>query len=210
MAKSNKGWTAIAERNANRTAAVSHRYSKEKYTPARLSKMGEKELRKEYSKARGILKKRYDRAMKADVYTREQADRISKKLVPARGLKGDELVYALSGIARELSRESSTIEGARKRLSDMVETMRNNGYSFINMGNIRDFIDFMDEFTDTEKDALWGSDIMAEYFEEAKQAEDEEELTQEGFYQWIADREGKTLDEIKAEAEKARESENED
>ena len=119
---------ALQRRNATISAGVASRYGREEYTPFRLEQQTNKWITSELSKARSILRKRYERAMSAGVYLPEQARRIRDLLTPVRDVPMSDRAEQLSLIARELSRSTTTTAGARSHLEKVVSDFQGAGF----------------------------------------------------------------------------------
>lgn len=176
-------------RNANVSAGVASRYSSERYTPFYIEQMSNREISSELSKARSILRKRYERAVSAGAWTKRQVERVEQLLTPVKDVPVSDRPEQLSLIARELSSSTSTIAGARSRLEEVINQFHSHGYYFVNMGNIEKWLEFLNEFTAEEIAAIYGSDELAEYYEkwETRQKEgDKVKISRRSFLQWDA------------------------
>ena len=159
---------ALQRRNATISAGVASRYGREEYTPFRLEQQSNKWITSELSKARSILRKRYERAVSAGVYLPEQARRIRDLLTPVRDVPVSDRAEQLSLIARELSRSTTTTAGARSHLEKVVSDFQGAGFDYVNSGNVKEFLAFLDEFSAKERDKLYGSGLLYKYYEAQK------------------------------------------
>ena len=159
---------ALQRRNATISAGVASRYGREEFTPFALEQKSNKWITSELSKARSILRKRYERAVSAGVYLPEQARRIRDLLTPVREIPVSDRAEQLSLIARELSRSNTTIAGARSYLEKVVSDFQGAGFDYVNSGNVKEFLAFLDEFSAKERDKLYGSGLLYKYYESQK------------------------------------------
>ena len=159
---------ALQRRNATISAGVASRYGREEFTPFALEQKSNKWITSELSKARSILRKRYERAVSAGVYLPEQARRIRDLLTPVREIPVSDRAEQLSLIARELSRSTTTIAGARSYLEKVVSDFQGAGFDYVNSGNVKEFLAFLDEFSAKERDKLYGSGLLYKYYESQK------------------------------------------
>lgn len=178
------------EMNERRAEAVRARYGGQKYTPVALENLSNKELRSELSKARSILRKRYQRA--AEMYRDETKANIARLLTPIRDIPVSAMPEVLSEMARMLSAGYTTLSGAAEYQENAVENFRNAGYDFINNSNIRQFLDFADEFSWKEKDKLYGSGVLLKYFNHQSERiarGDAVKISRRSFLRWLAEQE---------------------
>lgn len=182
------------EMNAARAAAVKYRYSKESFTPVSLGNMSNKQITSELSKARSILRKRYERSMAEGLYTREQARRIEDLLTKVKDIPMDRRQEQLSQIARELSQGHTTKEEARTAREDFIDNFRQAGYDYVTPENVNDFLDFLGEFSWKERDKFFGSGVLSTYFNEQQERIDNGEavkISRASFMTWLAKEEGR-------------------
>lgn len=183
---------ALNARNALISAGVASRYGRQEYTPYGLESMDKKTLSSELSKARSILRKRYERATAAGVYTRQQARRIESLLTPVREIPMSDRAEQLSLIARELSRGSTTTQGAREKLEKAVADFQGADFDFVNKSNVKQFIDFMEEFSEKERARAYGSGLLYKYYVSQKTRIDRGDavkISRRSFLQWLAKQE---------------------
>ena len=159
---------ALSRRNATISAGVASRYGREEFTPFALEQKSNKWIASELSKARSILRKRYERAVSAGVYLPEQARRIRDLLIPVREIPVSDRAEQLSLIARELTRATTTTAGARSYLEKVVSDFQGAGFDYVNSGNVKEFLSFLDEFSAKERDKLYGSGLLYKYYESQK------------------------------------------
>lgn len=116
----------------------------ESYLPTALEQLGEKELRKEYSRLRDIAQKRLQRLSEGGYETsvayRMNRDRY-KKLRDIRST--GELVERLSDLSRFIEARSSSVTGQKGIERDRLASLKESGYDFVNRQNLREFGEFM-------------------------------------------------------------------
>ncbi len=180
------------EMNAARAAAVEHRYSSQMYTPFGLEGLSNKALSSELSKARSILRKRFERA--GGLYTPSQARRIADLLTPVKDIPIDRRAEVLSEIARELAGGYTTKTGARTRREEIIDSFQGAGYDFIDNTNLSEFLEFADEFSWKERDKLFGSGVLLKYFNQQQEriaAGDAVKISKQSFMIWLSKQEGR-------------------
>ena len=182
----------VAEMNAVRSAIVAHRYGGQAYTPVALDAMSNKQLSSELSKARSILRKRFERA--GGLYTPSQAQRIQSLLEPVKNIPMDRRAEVLSQIARELSGGYTTKGEARTRREEILSGFQDAGYDFITNENLSEFLEFADEFSWKERDKLFGSGVLLKYFNqqaERREAGESVKISKHSFMIWLSKQEGR-------------------
>lgn len=137
------------------------------YTPNKISRMSEKQVRKLYTELRKIANKKAQRMAKAGV---ESA--YSGVYFPTIKQLGDlsSIRSALAAVSRQLRDPRSGLAGAKKYNRKMIETFHEHGYDFVNERNLKEFTDFM-EWTRARagaNDRVFKSDRAAELFEQAE------------------------------------------
>ena len=180
------------EMNAARAGAVKHRYSSELYTPIGLESMSNKMISSELSKARSILRKRFERA--GGLYTEEQFARVQDLLKPLKEIPMDRRQEVLSEIARELSGGHTTVEEARTRREEVMDYFQDAGFDYVDETNFNDFIQFLDDFSWKERDKFFGSETLYDYFkEQSERIENGEDvkLSRGSFLTWLSKKEGR-------------------
>ena len=185
---------SFKEMNEARASAVKHRYSKEAFTPVALGGLSNKQLTSELSKARSILRKRYERASSAGLYTREQAQRIQDLLTPIKEIPMDRRQEQLSSIARELSIGHSTVTEARSARDEFIENFQQAGYDYVTPENVNDFLEFLGEFSWKERDKFFGSGVLSKYFNDQQERIDAGEAvttSRQSFLTWLSKEEGR-------------------
>lgn len=182
--------TALSNRNAMMAARTAARYSGESYTPIAIESLTNRQISRELSQARDILRKRASRA--GEFYTADQQRRIERLLEPVRNIPIEERPERLAEIARELAGGHSSLTQARERLSEAVEGFQQAGYDFVNSSNVREFLEFAQEFTWKERDKSYGSGTLLRYFEHQKERiarGDAVKVSRRSFLLWLHDQE---------------------
>ena len=185
---------AIKVLNSIREAATRRRYGSEAFTPVAMEQMTNKQVSSELSRARSILRKRYERAMKQGLYSHEHAMRIKDLLTPVREVPIDSRQEQLSAIARELSTGASSVTEARSAMEQFIENFQNAGYDFVDAENATEFMDFLSQFEWKQRDKFFGSGVLSKYFnsiQERKNAGEKVSATKQSFYTWLSKEEGR-------------------
>lgn len=116
------------------------------YNPQALTGRTERELRKEYSRLRSIANKRLDRLMNSEFADSQAAAYNAGRFLPLAAVQsGSELRHLLTDVARFISSEQSTLTGQKNIRDRLVRTWRDDkGFDFINEGNVRSWVRFLD------------------------------------------------------------------
>ena len=186
-----RDYTALTNTAAAQAARTAARYASERYTPVMLEQLSNAEISRELSRARDILRKRALRA--GEYYTGAQAARIGRLLEqPLRNIPMSDRPEVLSEIARELSGGTSTRAEAREALEEAVSDFQQGSYDYINMSNVKEYLDFAAEFTSKEIDKTYGSGVMLDYYKHQKERiarGDAVKISRLSFMRWLRERE---------------------
>lgn len=189
-----KGAGALSQRIINAFSAVASRYRSQRFTPVALESLSIKEITSELSRARSIFRKRVERGINANIFTRDQISYFQSLLTPVKDILSEYRAERLSELARLLSRpDLTTITGARTRIEKIISNFNNSGFDYINTGNIQEFLDFISEFSAAERDKSYGSGILYQYYEQQKErqrAGDRVKISKRSFEIWLRKQEG--------------------
>ena len=153
--------------------AVKYNLPPEAYFPGGITILkaaGEAEARKEYQRLRRIAQKRLARFVgtqykDTDTYKNRA---IKKPFKPSSELKSvRDLQAALSDVRGFLDSERSTISGMKRIDRKTIATLHKDGYTFVNMSNIKQFGDFMEAARLQAAKKMQGSDRVAEMYDAA-------------------------------------------
>ena len=132
---------------------------------------GGAEARKEYQRLRRIAQKRLARFVgtqyeDTDIYKNRA---IKKPFKPSRELQSvRDLQAALSDVRGFLDAERSTVSGMKRIDRKTIATLHKHGYTFVNMGNIKQFGDFMQAAWLKAAKKMRSSDRVAEMYDAAE------------------------------------------
>lgn len=154
--------------------AVKYNLPPEAYFPGGITILkatGEAEARKEYQRLRRIAQKRLARFEgtqyeDTDIYknrTIKHPFKPSSKLKDVRALQA-----ALSDVRGFLDSERSSITGLKRIDKKTISTLHANGYTFVNMGNIKAFGEFMEAVRIKAGRRMFASDRVAEMYDAAE------------------------------------------
>lgn len=166
----------------------------EQYTPyALLVKLGreeisEKDLRREYTRLRNIAQKRIVR-LKADPLLKRLEnvkDTISTGFPTLKeiGKSSTALVGHLAGLRSFLTKEESTVYGARRKFERNVRKAREAAGDFIDEGTYPDFDRFMQFARETTRGFRIGSPEIADFFDDNSGKYSTHEELEDAFYLW--------------------------
>lgn len=122
------------------------------YNPQSLQKYSMRQLRKEYSRLRTVANKRLDRLMNSEFADSQAAAYNAGRYIPLKGVESEsELRHLLSDLGRFITSEQSTVTGQRDIMERNVRLWRDEkGYDFIDSGNIRAWVEFLEYVSDME------------------------------------------------------------
>lgn len=120
-------------------------WAAEDYNPQGLSKYSEAELRKEYSRLRSMARSRMKRLAESEFKESDllRYNRVDKFKTLAEIQDQQELKRLLSDLARFVTSPLSTIKGQREYREKVLRTLHENGYTFVNESNLKEWGDFM-------------------------------------------------------------------
>lgn len=171
--------------------AVKYNLPPEAYYPGGITILkatGEAEARKEYQRLRRIAQKRLARFVgtpyeDTDVYKNRA---IKYPFKPSSELKDvRSLQAALSDVRGFLDSERSTITGLKRIDKRAVATLHANGYTFVNMDNIKAFGEFMEAARIKAGQRLFASDRVAELYDAAERKKIPPEELFKDFGYWM-------------------------
>jgi hypothetical protein len=166
----------------------------EQYTPyALLVKLGkeeisEKDLRREYTRLRNIAQKRIVR-LKADPLLKRLEnvkDAVSTGFPTLKeiGKSSTALAGHLAGLRSFLTKEESTVYGARRKFERNVRKAREAAGDFIDDETYPDFDRFMRFARETTRGFRIGSPEIADFFDDNSGKYSTQEELEDAFYLW--------------------------
>lgn len=170
--------------------AVKYNLPPEAYFPGGITILkvtGEAEARKEYQRLRRIAQKRLARFEgtqyeDTEVYKNRA---IKHPFKPSSSIKDvRSLQAALSDIRGFLDSERSTISGLKRIDKNTVSTLHANGYTFVNIGNIKAFGEFMEAARIKAGRRMFASDRVAELYDAAERKKIPPEQLLKDFEYW--------------------------
>lgn len=128
------------------------------YTPKALRTRSISEVRREYSRLRSIVQKRMKRMGESEFADSAAYLTNVNKYPTLREIKdvGD-LYKKLEEISHTVAARSSSVAGQRSIMFDRLQTLHDNGYTFITPQNFKAFGKFMEEYRNTKTDMLYPS-----------------------------------------------------
>lgn len=120
------------------------------------------DIRAEYTRLRKIEMERL-RAIKKAGYADTETYRYNKgRYDKPSTLSDTEIAERLPDLARAIMAKGGTIGGIRRIEAEQLETLRDEGYDFLNKRNIRYFGKFMEDMKASEDSARWYQAIKNE------------------------------------------------
>lgn len=167
----------------------------EQYTPyALLVKLGkeeisERDLRREYTRLRNIAQKRITRLKDDPLLKRLEnvKDAISIGFPTLRdiGKSSISLVGHLAGLRAFLTKEESSVYGARRKFERNVLKAREVVGDFVNDSNYPDFDRFMQFARETTRGFRIGSPEIADFFDDNAGKHNTQNDLEDAFYSWV-------------------------
>lgn len=167
----------------------------EQYVPyALLVKLGkeeisEKDLRREYTRLRNIAQKRVIRLKEDPLLKRLEnvKDAISTGFPTLKeiGKSSTALVGHLASLRSFLTKEESTVYGARRKFERNVRKAREAAGDFVNGGTYPDFDRFMQFARETTRGFRIGSPEIADFFDDNSGNYSTQEELEDAFYLWL-------------------------
>lgn len=168
----------------------------EQYTPyALLVKLGkeeisERDLRREYTRLRNIAQKRIVRLKEDPLLKRLEnvKDAISTGFPTLKemGKSSTVLIGHLAQLRAFLTKEESTVYGARRKFERNVRKAREVVGEFVNEGNYPDFDRFMAFAREATRGFRVGSPEISDFFDDNAGKYDNQENLETAFYEWLA------------------------
>ena len=142
-------------------------YGERNITPLEiLNTMTEKEMRKEYSRLRKVANGRLKTLSNSEIGMRSNTWKFYMNEFPSgRGKSRAEIAHRLSSAYYFLSLKSSSVTGLREMRDDFIESMHDQGYTWINKKNYFDFIDFMETVKSYYDVVTYDSDRAVDVFD---------------------------------------------
>lgn len=167
----------------------------EQYTPYALlvelgkEEISEKDLRREYTRLRNIAQKRIIRLKEDPLLKRLEnvKDAISTGFPTLKeiGKSSTALVGHLAGLRSFLTKEESTVYGARRKFERNVRKAREAAGDFVDEGTYPDFDRFMQFARETTRGFRIGSPEIVDFFDDNAGNYDTQEELEEAFYMWV-------------------------
>ena len=167
----------------------------DQYTPyALLVKLGneeisEKDLRREYTRLRSIAQKRIIRLKEDPLLKRleivKNAISTGFPTLKEIGKSSTALAGHLAGLRSFLTKEESTVYGARRKFERNVRKARTAVGDFVDEGTYPDFDRFMQFARETTRGFRIGSPEIADFFDDNAGKYNTQEDIEDAFYLWV-------------------------
>lgn len=135
------------------------------YTPSKIARMGEKEIRRIYSEYRKIANKRAARMRAAGYGAYESAQ---AHFPTTKSLSAGALREQFAEVNRYLRDYRTRLKDLRNYEKESIERLHEHGYDFVTRENFKQFTDFMEwaRARSGSNDRVFKSDRVAELFEQ--------------------------------------------
>lgn len=168
------------------------------YTEAlRTGSMTAAQMKAEYQRLRKIANKRISALGRSEFVQSESYQQHKEGFAPYSKLDKRSLEYELSSLARFVTAKTSSVTGQREIRDSAIRSLREQGYTFINKKNFRDFTEFM-EYARTTKLARGRkySNAVLELFGVLQKKKIDPETVQEKFSEWVRENGYEKMQEI--------------
>nr|DAJ64766.1 MAG TPA: hypothetical protein [Caudoviricetes sp.] len=143
------------------------------YEPAKLAQRDIRDIRKEYSRLRSIVRKRLDRMQNSEFAKTKALTTNVDKYKPLAEIKTTaELLKSTRDIAATVRSLQASVQGQRAIKYQNLVTLHEHGYTNVNDNNYQAFTQFMDLYHNTNLDKIYDSERIAELFESMSDAVD--------------------------------------
>ena len=161
------------------------------YTPSKIARMGEKEIRRIYSEYRKIANKRAARMRAAGYGEYESA---KAHFPTTRSLSAGALREQFAEVNRYLRDYRTRLTDLRNYEKESIEQLHEHGYDFVTRENFKQFTDFMEwaRARSGSNDRIFKSDRVAELFEQKERLNISANALQKNFDHYL-----ENLDQIK-------------
>lgn len=141
------------------------RYERDSYNPAYLrNNLTIKELKAEYSRLRRIANKRLKAIGRYNAES-EIYNRYKGRFVKISDMDERQIPYKLTEVADFLSRRLSSVTEIKRFEKETIQSLHEDGYTFINKSNIHSFFKFMDATRTAARNSRYDSDRVVALFE---------------------------------------------
>ena len=161
------------------------------YTPSKIARMGEKEIRRIYSEYRKIANKRAMRMRAAGYGEYESAQ---AHFPTTKSLSAGALREQFAEVNRYLRDYRTRLRDLRNYERESIERLHEHGYDFVTRENFKQFTDFMEwaRARSGSNDRIFKSDRVAELFEQKERLNISANALQKNFDHYL-----ENLDQIK-------------
>ena len=125
----------------------------------------EKEIRKEYTRLRDILRKRIETINKSEFAGQGIAGQFPDGLPKLSEMRPEDLPYVLQQFATAINSSSGSLKGLRHRRRETIKSLQERGYTHIDKTNISSFARFMEEARERGLEKVYGSDTIATLYD---------------------------------------------
>lgn len=129
--------------------------------------LGDSEARKEYTRLRSILNKRIARIQSTqDFAGLGIASQFPQGLPTLAEIAPADLPYRLQEAAQALTSARGSLKGLKQQRTRAIESLRESGITTVTEKNYREFYQFMHEARDKAYDKIYGSDQVAQLYDD--------------------------------------------
>jgi hypothetical protein len=161
------------------------KYARDVYTPDGAKSLTDRNLRKEYSRLRGIARKRLER-FEGTEWTDSEVYKINNdKYKPLSEIKSDrELRHLFSEVARFTISATGSVSGLERQRRQTLESLHDRGYDFVNKSNFRPFVEFMQYARTANLGRMYDSKRIADFYEATEKKGLSNEELQGAYRSW--------------------------
>lgn len=150
------------------TASLKYPFAQYTVYQHRIGKgLAESEARREYTRIRAILNKRIARIQSnAEFAGLGIAGQFPQGLPPLAQISPQDLPYKLQQAAQALTSARGSLKGLKQQRAAAIKALREQGITTVTTKNYREFYQFMHEARDRAYDRLYGSDSVAQLYDD--------------------------------------------
>lgn len=142
------------------------------------------DVRKEYSRLRGIAMKRLQRIGKSEFSDSKTYQYNIKGFPVLKEIRDKDVAAALADVARFVNAKTGSLTGLRVQQEKTLASLAEHGYTGINKGNIREFGEFMEAHRAEMQNNLLDSKRVYEVYMFGKTHEIKTDVLMANFHEW--------------------------
>lgn len=136
------------------------------------------DVRKLYSDLRSIANKRLQRLGEAGFESSAVYKKFSGEFIKLKDISNNaELAHRMDELNRFINNNLSSISGQRRYVNDMLDTLHDHGFDFVDKSNFKEFTDFMDAFREMGYDSIYDSErVLRDVFQKLPKGSNKDKI----------------------------------